>query len=136
MINIWLNFLWPCVMILKVCVVQFFIIAFCLVDDVVNELLTKEIRLQKFIISQAQANIVLQSQDIASSNISSDKWIVDSGVTNHMSYHFSSIVSQPQANTILLKEHHHQIYLLTNGSLIQVSLIICHIIYLFCFVIT
>jgi len=39
------------------------------VDDVVNELLTKEIRLA----FQSQANIALRSQNILSPNISSEK---------------------------------------------------------------
>jgi len=59
------------------------------IDDVVNELLVEEIRLA----SQPQANIVLQSQGTSSLNISSDKWIIDSGAINHMSHYLPSFVS-------------------------------------------
>jgi len=44
------------------------------IDDVVNELLAEEIRLD----SQLQTNITLQSQGTSSTYISSDKWIIDS----------------------------------------------------------
>jgi len=48
-------------------------------------LLAEEIRL----VSQSQPNIALQSQSTSSPNISSDKWIIDSGATNNMSHHLS-----------------------------------------------
>ena len=52
-------------------------------------LLVEEIRLA----SQPQANIALQSQGTQSPNISSNKWIINSGVTNHMSHHLPYFVS-------------------------------------------
>jgi len=59
------------------------------IDDVVNELLVEKIILA----SQSQANIALQSQGTSSLNISPDKWIIDSSVTDHMSHHLPSFVS-------------------------------------------
>jgi len=52
-------------------------------------LLAKEI----ILVFQSHTNIALQSQGTSSPNISSDKWIINSGVTNHMSHHLPSFVS-------------------------------------------